>query len=333
MTRPAGLVLALSLGLALLASPARGQEGGEDDEARRELAKQLFVQANEEAREGRYRAAIPLYERALKLAPNVAALHRNVAVVYQKVGRCDLAVVHFDRYMELRPDAPDADAVHQERSACQEVLRDRPDLARESAEDGTLTLVVNVDGAAVTVDGVLMGQTPIQPLNLKPATYNILISKPGYEPWQRRFPVAAGRDVVVNVTLVIEQKRTGDDELEDRHLVWKWTTIGAGSALVATGVVFTVLAELDRSEFEGTKKDADGDLLISQTRAKALQDSVNTNRTVSYVMYGLGGAAAVGGVLWLVLDRPKKTGGEGTVTPVSAGPIPGGGVVTFSGSF
>jgi len=332
MRGPTALVVLFSLGLALLAPAAVAQEGGEDDEARRELAKQLFIQANDEAREGRYRAAIPLYERALKLAPNVAALHRNAAVVYQKVGRCDLAIVHFDRYMELRPDAPDAEAVAQERGACQDILRERPDLARETAEDGTLTLVVNVDGAAVTVDGVLMGQTPIQPLNLKPATYNILISKPGYEPWQRRLPVAGGRDVVVNVTLILEQKK-GPETAEDPYLAWKWTTIGVGSAAVATGVVFTILAELDRAEFEDTKRDADGDLLISQTRAKALQDSVNTNRTVSYVLYGVGGAAAVGGVLWLVLDRPRRAEGEGTVTPVSAAPLPGGGILTFSGSF
>lgn len=332
MRGKAALAVALSLGLALLAAPARAQEGGEDDEAKRELAKQLFIQANDEAREGRYRAAIPLYERALKLAPNVSALHRNAAVVYQKVGRCDLAVEHFDRYLELRPDAPDAESVMQERAACQEVLRDRPDLAREAAEDGTLTLLVNVEGASVSVDGVLMGQTPVEPLNLKPGTYNILVSKPGYEPWQRRFPVAAGRDVVVNVTLALE-KGPEVTKTEDPYVVWKWTTVGVGSALVATGVIFTVLAEVDRADFEDTKKDGDGDLLISQSRAKALQDSVNTKRTVSYVMYGVGGAAVVGGVLWLVLDKPAEKQGEGTVTPVSAAPVPGGGIVTFSGVF
>ena len=332
MKRVAALALAailgLTLGLTFASTPAHAQE---DDETKRELAKQLFIQANDAAREGRYREAIPLYERALKLAPDVSALHRNLGVIFKKIGRCDKALPYFDRYLELRPDAPDAETVSRERDECLTIIRERPELGRDAEGDGTLNIVVNVEGASINVDGVLMGQSPVEPLNLKPGTYNVLVTKPGYEAWQRRIPVSAGRDVVINVTLVLEKKQ--EDTVEETpHLVWKWTTIGVGSAAVATGVVFTVLAELDRSKFEGADR-IDGVVQMDQSRAKSLQDNVNTYRTVSYVMYGVGGAAVIGGVTWLLLDQPKKAEGEGTVTPVSAAPVPGGAIVTFGGTF
>ena len=77
----------------------------------------------------------------------------------------------------------------------------------------------------------------------------------------------------------------------------------------------------------------DGVIQMDQSRAKSLQDNVNNYRLGSYVLYGIGGAAVIGGVTWLLLDQKDEPAGEGTVTPVSAAPIPGGGIVTFGGSF
>lgn len=328
MSRWLPRVLLLALALGVLSGPARAQD---DDAARRELAKQLFMQGNEEVAAGRYRSAIPLYEKALSLAPDVAAIHRNLAVVYKKIGRCDKAVPYYDRFLELRPDAPDVDAMKLERDDCRAILEANPNLGQGGGEDGTLNLTCDQDDATVSIDGAVMGRTPIQPLNLKAGSYNITIGKPGFEPFQRRIAIAGGRDIVLNVTLEKERQR-GPKKVKDPNLPWKWTTIGAGSALVVTGVVFTVLAELDRAEYEDAGRTPEGWLDISMKRAQSLEDSVNTYRTVSYVMYGLGGAAVIGGVTWLLLDRPKAETKE-TVTPLSAAPVPGGAVMTFGGTF
>ena len=335
MSRLRTTFLLVLLGALLTGGPLRGTalaQEGDDEESRRELAKQIFMQANEAAREGRYRAAVDLYDRALKLAPDVGAIHRNLALVYQTIARCDKAIAHFDRYLELRPDAADAEAILAARDQCRAVLEANPDLGRDAGEDGTLTITCNVEGAAISIDGVVMGQTPLQPLNLKPGSYNILVRKEGYEPWQRRIPIQPGRDVVINIALIVK-KGTEEGPEEDPYVVWKWVTIGAGGALVATGVVFTVLAELDRAEFEDAKRDASGAYLISMRRAADLEDSVNTKRLVSYVLYGVGAAALIGGVTWLLVDRPAATETTEEVTPVTLGPMPGGAILTFTHSF
>lgn len=49
---------------------------------------------------------------------------------------------------------------------------------------GTIDIVANLAGAAVSISGEKRGVTPIQPLKLKaPATYNIRIEKAGYLPY------------------------------------------------------------------------------------------------------------------------------------------------------
>ncbi len=325
--------------LACVCGAAAPLQAQTDEETRRELAKQLFLQANDLSRDGRFGDAIPLYERAVNLAPDVGNLYRNLAMALKAVGRCKDAIGHFNRYLELRPDAPDRQQVRDERRACVDQVGSATGPTTAPSLDGRLSLSCNVEGATVRVDGVTMGRTPLNPLVLQPRTYNISVEKAGYELWQQRLPVDSGRDLVVAVTL-LKTEAPGPTVVErpvKRPVnIPAWVTVGAGGAALLTGVALTIVSVLDQKEFDDagrTSVDGETRIDLSQKRAKQLEDRIQNERLASYVMYGVGGAAvATGVVLFFVLD-PGRPAGRGSVAPVGLAPTEGGGLVTYGARF
>jgi hypothetical protein len=72
---------------------------------------------------------------------------------------------------------------------------------------GSLRLVVNVDGAAVTAEERALGTTPIaEPLRLQVGEYLVRLSKPGYYDWVRRITIE--RDT--EYQLEVEMQRSDD---------------------------------------------------------------------------------------------------------------------------
>lgn len=57
----------------------------------------------------------------------------------------------------------------------------------------------NPSGADIEVDGGFMGNTP-STIHLKPGDYTVVVSKKGYQPWQRKLHVTGG-DVHINADL------------------------------------------------------------------------------------------------------------------------------------
>ncbi len=66
------------------------------------------------AKEGKYEEAEAEYKEALKIDPGDADVHYNLGILYDDdLKQPDKAVIHYDRYLRLRPDAPDADTVNE----------------------------------------------------------------------------------------------------------------------------------------------------------------------------------------------------------------------------
>ncbi|MDD5042555.1 MAG: tetratricopeptide repeat protein [Candidatus Omnitrophica bacterium] len=62
--------------------------------------------------EGRYKEAASEYEKTLELDPDDADIHYNLAIVYDDhIQDNAKAIMHYRRYLELAPDAKDADIV------------------------------------------------------------------------------------------------------------------------------------------------------------------------------------------------------------------------------
>jgi len=66
------------------------------------------------AKEGRFEEAEKEYLRALRIDPNDPAAHYNLAILYDdELDRKRRAVMHYRKYIQLNPTAPDADQVKQ----------------------------------------------------------------------------------------------------------------------------------------------------------------------------------------------------------------------------
>jgi tetratricopeptide (TPR) repeat protein len=56
--------------------------------------------------------AIDEYEKALRLNPQDADTHYNLAIIYDEVSKNPKrAIEHYQKYLELKPDAADIDEV------------------------------------------------------------------------------------------------------------------------------------------------------------------------------------------------------------------------------
>jgi len=62
-------------------------------------------------REGRHEDAVGAFEQAIDIDPKLARAERSLGAALEKLGRKDEAVTHFRRYLDLAPDASDADRV------------------------------------------------------------------------------------------------------------------------------------------------------------------------------------------------------------------------------
>jgi len=121
----------------------------------------------------------------------------------------------------------------------------------------TLLLAVNADGAAVRMDEVSVGETPLAPIDVRPGRHVVLIERSGFRAWRGDIEVREGEHARLNADLI----RDGSvpdlvDEQEARPLAagaqadgsddpWytRWYVLaGAGAVLVTTLVIVIVVA-------------------------------------------------------------------------------------------
>ncbi len=89
-------------------------------------------------------------------------------------------------------------------SAASRTAELRPVLVRAAAPprvQATLTVLSTPFGAAVTLDGTPVGQTPLTNLRLNPGRHQLELTKAGYKPWSRALEVKAGEPVKVDAPL------------------------------------------------------------------------------------------------------------------------------------
>ncbi len=68
-------------------------------------------------------------------------------------------------------------------------------------KDGTLVLEGEADGAQVIVDGVVVGELPIEPFPLAAGNHSLRIEKPGFTEYAEVIEIRPGRKTVIEVEL------------------------------------------------------------------------------------------------------------------------------------
>lgn len=82
-----------------------------------------------------YQGAIEAFEKALEANPNSALAHFDLGVVYyQNAGDYEFALYHFKKYLQLRPEAPQAENVRQMITVCKQELAKGVSLAMVSQQ-------------------------------------------------------------------------------------------------------------------------------------------------------------------------------------------------------
>lgn len=142
-----------------------------------------------------------------------------------------------------------------------------------------------------------------------------------------RAEVSAAEESASNETPSLTSVTTKPPTGKDRTL--EWALIGSGAALLGTGVVFGVLALNSNSDFEAARdapdRTADQDQAIQD-----LADEADRNALIADVLYGVGAAAAVTGIV-LFLATGNNTNSNVALGPVN-GPRSGTGIA-LSGRF
>ncbi len=188
-------IAALVCSVALMVSSVHAQTLSE---ATRAEARERFDRGLELFNERRYDAALAEFERAYQIAPAPPVLY-NLARVHAALGHAVEATDAYERYLHEATDlAP------QRRAAITQ------DFERQRSRVARITVVVNVPGATVSLDGVDVATAPLQePLRVPAGAHTLGVRAPSYDSAQRAVTVAGNVSETMEFTLTQVVRRRG----------------------------------------------------------------------------------------------------------------------------
>jgi hypothetical protein len=206
-------------------------------------------------------------------------------------------------------------------------------------------------GARVTVDGADARTLPLdRPYVVPPGVHDVEVNARGYEKFTRKVDIVAESSTAIDVEMVVLPVATasrsspvgavvaapGEEVSKNADLrssPWPWICIGTGAAALGAGVVMTGLAYRERSLVNGAARVGDVVTDMTMIEAASHSDKARTFDTTSYVMYGVGGAAVLTGII-LAVTLPKDAMEADSVRPaLAASPVPGGMAVSAAWGF
>jgi hypothetical protein len=308
--------LLIAVGL-LLAPPATGQE--------QRSAEQRFNQAVELAKQGNHAAAVA---NALEVLPALSVVdrssaHKLLGYSFRKLSMLPSAWYHLARYLQTTP---------KEDAVVQNWLEEVELLLRE--KHVKITFNTTPDGAVVALPpgGDASQQSHVScPAAwwFLPGTYRLEFSAPGF---QRRTLEVAVKAFGDKGSREVQLDRLSGPSSASHFSRWpEWTLIGAGVATAAGGGVLHFMGHSTNESLHDRYFDVSD--YPDRGQAKALYDSdyddqVAPKMTAAYVLYGVGGAALVAGVVTWAIRGPKKAPlATWQVTPWT---LPDGGGAVFS---
>jgi hypothetical protein len=149
---------------------------------------------------GKYAEARRHFRRARDLSPELPGPHRWLGRIARVLEDWDDCVASATTAVRLKPDSPQTREVKKDLDACRSALG-RPLYGRPLKEgQGALALLVDVDGATVTVDGIAKGPTPLEPMVLNAGRHRVRVAAEGH--------AAAEVDVEVVPGIIVDAKLT-----------------------------------------------------------------------------------------------------------------------------
>jgi len=277
-----------------------------------------------------------------------------IAVTYQRMDKPGFAVEYYQRFLKRSDEYQDALTVKW--SKRREMAE--TDIAaletRTKATHGFVTVVSEPPGAAIFLGDVQAGadrdaRTTFG-MYLRAGSYEVTLKLAGYRKVTRTAKVAEGKLVALRVALEpLEPTSTARERPsaattepgvaaefapEGDVNLGPWITIGVGGALTIAGVVLGILAGGARSDWSDARSsyvpttvgDPDAAIALAANYAEdqALADKTASYETTTGVMAGLAVSAAVGGLVWLLLDGSSEAVETAEVPRLMLTPTPHG---------
>ncbi len=275
------------------------------------------------AEDREYVAAMVEFKKAYALDPRYPVLF-NIGQTANELKDYANALSSYELYLEQGGAEIDADRRAKVEGLIKEVKQ----------KVATITIAINVDGAAVTVDDVEVGVTPLgKPVRMSAGRRKITITRSGYEPMTRVVEIAGTEEKTLTYELVSLTGGGGGGggvagPPEVQHTPWPWIGL---SATVALGIGTGVMAGLTLSK-HGDLEDALATAPTTKDAVDAVRDDAKTFALVTDVLLGVTilGAGLTG--LAFGLDYGRSADGA-TEEPATTVLVVGPGFAGVHGAF
>ncbi len=297
----AALACALAAPAGATTPPPADAPPAEPGRAGLAAAQQHIDAAAGHFRAGAYEAALTELRAAEQITaaandPALAQVRFNIARCYEELNRPQEALAAYEAYDKL-PDDP-----HRKARALRAVQ------ALEQRTFGALSVSCTQPGAVVRIPGLVEAAQPcpFSRERVPPGRYTAEATLAGQPPQSREVVVEAGAGATVSFAFAAPTfTASGVVEPPPEPIdPWPWVAFGAGAAALAAGGVLTASAIDRRDEAETLSPGGERDDVV---------DTFEQRRTLSYVAWGVAGAAVATGV-WLLF----RGDGDATTPPAAS---------------
>ncbi len=345
-----GLAAASSLGgraAHAQGTPAPPPAGQAASEQQLKAAREMFQDAYKDEQEKRYADALDKFQRVAAVKESASVRYR-IGSVLEQLERLREARDSFRALAASKPSLTQPEKEIADNAAERAHLLDKkiPRVLLRLQPNPPADARVSIDGAPVPVS------TTPRSIELDPGEHHILASSPTSQPSETKVTLAEGREVEVTVVLepsvaaksappVVAQPPPVEGPRRNNTLAY--VAIGAGGALVVTGLVLLAIREGDISDIN--KACGSGGSCPS-AEMSSLQSSHDQAALFGPLGLGVGlvGLAAVGTGVYLLLRRAPAAevpaaNGATTTSPSSGGiristrPVHGGALLGLGASF
>jgi hypothetical protein len=265
--------------------------------------------------EGDYPAALVEFKRAYSLAPAWQVLF-DIGQSYFQIHDYARALTTLQEFVEEGQDR-----IPDERR--QLVDSEHADLVNRV---GHAAIASNVAGATVTIDGEVVGVTPLaEPVLVSVGIRKVVVTSPGGEPVEQAAAVSAGETLDLRFDfakpppsapspaaappLALRPARPAPAPGRNRGPAIAAISVGAASAVV--GAVFGALALHEKSALDA---ECIGKACVAGSQRDI--DAVGRDGTISTIAFGVAGVgAALGLVLWVTVGGGSTASPDGKALP------------------
>lgn len=197
-------------------------------------------------------------------------------------------------------EGPASQLLEETRLATHELVADLLEAA-----SGRLVMSVSEEGADVSVDGDVVGTSPLQPLELPAGPHEVRVDKEGFVTWARTVRVKPDASEVLDVTLMPSASFIAAYEQRAGSMRrWAWITAAAFLAFEAAAVGMRIYTWQEIDPIERDYNDGEYRGLTQEEFYDKYEDDVDLGETLDYTALGLGiGGLALGAIsLYLFIE-------------------------------